>query len=145
MLFCVSDIPDDIDDQKRKLQQQREHLERQKSEISDQDKSVVVKHQYEEDLRKNAEQQRMLMKLREMQRYIEELESRLDMQQDSSTNSPKSYASASPSNSFNNNKLDKIQNQASSGIGTIYSTHSTNSSHASKRSNSHGEIGRAHV
>lgn len=128
---------DDIDDQKRKLQQQREHLERQKSEISDQDKSVV-KNQYEEDLRKNAEQQRMLMKLREMQRYIEELESRLDMQQDSSTNSPKSYASASPSNSFNNNKLDKIQNQASSGIGTIYSNHSTNSSHASKRSNSHG-------
>lgn len=127
----------EMEDQRRKLELQRDSLARQKSEFN---------QNYEDDLRKNAEQQRMLMKMREMQRYIDELESRFEVCGGPlGANSPKSYASTSPSNSFNrsNKNLNNSPNNIENGLAThssgIYSnishSHSTSSS---KRSNSHG-------
>ena len=138
---------EDLDEQKRLLASQRDSLERQKSEVNTecneklkeiQSKEKNFIKQYEDDLRKNSEQQRMLMKLRDMQRYIDDLEHRLDIG-DSSTNSPKSYASASPSNSFG--QSDRLMHHSHHSYMSAHHgappshSHSTSSS---KRSNSHG-------
>ena len=75
---------DEIDDQKKKLKVQKDYLERQKTDF-----------QYESEAKKNSDQQRTAARFKEMERYIDQLEARLEMHEGSNT-----FASTSPSNSF---------------------------------------------
>lgn len=160
----------DLNEQKRNLARQRDNIARQKSELDTetrekledlQNKEKTYIKQYEDELRKNAEQQRMLMKMRDMQRYIDELENKLEIHNDSSTNSPKSYASASPSNSFGqhdrnlihshystnyHNSTNSHNSQYSSNSARLHNdtSNSNTTASSSKRSNSHGAGDNSH-